>query len=261
MHANETSTVPNKKNPMKKIGSWEKLCNLVGISHHPPKGNGILFGFGSMIGASILVFTVFLFMFPIFSPSFKNPILQGNHLKEFYYKFSQWPFHDVSTTSTSTNATIATPAPVILKNLTQDTQNATSLISSPLSLEPFVKNSTEGFSNSSTAVSVGLPKAEELVIMEDKSTPSNLAGDHNSSSTYHDREQENVDAEYCDANVFDGEWVKIEGRKQYYEGGSCPYVEPSPYNCYMNGRPDNDFLKWHWQWQSQQADARCNNLP
>ncbi|KAI3983535.1 hypothetical protein MKX01_038955, partial [Papaver californicum] len=227
MNAKEANTVSNKKNPMKKLGSWEKLWNLVGISHHPPKPNGILLGFGSTIGASIIVFTVFfLFMFPFFSPSFKNHILQDNHLKEFYYKFSKWPsgptLAKISTTSTGTNTTIASSAPGILKHLTQDTQNltnSTSLISSSPSLEPFVKNSTEGFSNSSGIVSVNLPKAEELVIIEDK-TSSNLTSDHNSSASYrHEKEeQENVDDEYCDANVFDGKWVKIEDKKQYYEG-------------------------------------------
>ncbi|KAI3938927.1 hypothetical protein MKW92_038275 [Papaver armeniacum] len=262
MNANETDIVnPHKKNPMKKLGSWEKLCNLVGIS---PKPNGILLGFGSMIGASIIVFTVFLFMFPFFSPSFKNPILEDNHLKEFYYKFSQWPF-----STTTTAATIDSSVPEILKNSTQDTQNVTNnsttalIPSSSPSLEPFLKNSTEeGFSNSSSVTSVDIPIAEVLVMIEENKTPS----DHNSSSeaaAYHieKEKQENAQDEYCDANVFDGEWVKIEDRKQYYEGGSCPYVEPSPYNCYMNGRPDNHFLKWHWQWQSQPTNTRCNSLP
>ncbi|KAI3929835.1 hypothetical protein MKX01_026003, partial [Papaver californicum] len=206
MNAKEVS---NKKNPMKKLGSWEKLWNLVGISHHPPKPNGILFGFGSMIGASIIVFTVFLFMFPFFSPSFKNPILQDNHLKEFYHKFSQWPFYQVSTTSTSTNTTtIASSAPEILKYLTEDAENvtnSTSLISSSPSLDRFVKNFTEGFSNSSSVVSVNLPKAEELVIIEDKTLNNLTSDDDISSAAYHEKEaeQEDVDDDYCDANVFD----------------------------------------------------------
>lgn len=47
----------------------------------------------------------------------------------------------------------------------------------------------------------------------------------------------------CD--VFNGRWVRDEG-KPFYPPGSCPYIEKD-FNCYENGRPDDDFMRWRWQ--------------
>ncbi|PKA55169.1 hypothetical protein AXF42_Ash003806 [Apostasia shenzhenica] len=47
----------------------------------------------------------------------------------------------------------------------------------------------------------------------------------------------------CD--VFDGRWVK-DSTKPYYPPGSCPYVDID-FDCYKNGRPDDEFLRWRWQ--------------
>ncbi|RZC58604.1 hypothetical protein C5167_005910 [Papaver somniferum] len=48
----------------------------------------------------------------------------------------------------------------------------------------------------------------------------------------------------CD--IFDGQWVLREDIKPYYPEGSCPYIDKD-FDCYLNKRPDNDFLKWQWQ--------------
>lgn len=47
----------------------------------------------------------------------------------------------------------------------------------------------------------------------------------------------------CD--VFNGRWVRDEG-KPFYPPGSCPHIEKD-FNCYENGRPDDDFMRWRWQ--------------
>ncbi|KAJ0962506.1 hypothetical protein J5N97_027628 [Dioscorea zingiberensis] len=47
----------------------------------------------------------------------------------------------------------------------------------------------------------------------------------------------------CD--IFNGRWVRDEG-KPYYPAGSCPHLDLD-FNCYLNGRPDDDFLRWKWQ--------------
>ncbi|KAM0932836.1 putative PMR5 domain, PC-Esterase, protein trichome birefringence-like 2 [Dioscorea sansibarensis] len=47
----------------------------------------------------------------------------------------------------------------------------------------------------------------------------------------------------CD--IFDGRWVRDE-RKPYYPAGSCPHIDID-FNCHLNGRPDDDFLRWKWQ--------------
>ncbi|KAI3970900.1 hypothetical protein MKX01_024547, partial [Papaver californicum] len=48
----------------------------------------------------------------------------------------------------------------------------------------------------------------------------------------------------CD--IFDGQWVLREDNQPYYPEGSCPYIDKD-FDCYINKRPDNDFLKWQWQ--------------
>lgn len=51
------------------------------------------------------------------------------------------------------------------------------------------------------------------------------------------------DFKKCD--IFDGRWVRDEG-KPYYPAGSCPYIDRD-FDCYLNGRPDDGFVKWRWQ--------------
>nr|CAD1842919.1 unnamed protein product [Ananas comosus var. bracteatus] len=48
----------------------------------------------------------------------------------------------------------------------------------------------------------------------------------------------------CD--VFSGRWVTDDNYFPYYPAGSCPYLDDD-FNCYKNGRPDDEFLKWRWQ--------------
>lgn len=48
----------------------------------------------------------------------------------------------------------------------------------------------------------------------------------------------------CD--VFSGRWVRDDNYFPYYPAGSCPYLDDD-FNCYKNGRPDGEFLKWRWQ--------------
>ncbi|KAK4441508.1 protein trichome birefringence-like 1 [Sesamum alatum] len=47
----------------------------------------------------------------------------------------------------------------------------------------------------------------------------------------------------CD--IFDGKWVKDDS-PPLYERGSCPHID-EPFNCYVNGRPDNGYEKFRWQ--------------
>lgn len=47
----------------------------------------------------------------------------------------------------------------------------------------------------------------------------------------------------CD--LFDGKWVKDDSYPLYKEG-SCPHIDES-FDCFLNGRPDQDFQKLRWQ--------------
>ncbi|XP_026442203.1 protein trichome birefringence-like 2 [Papaver somniferum] len=60
------------------------------------------------------------------------------------------------------------------------------------------------------------------------------------------------------SNIFEGEWVMVTDRKQYYPPGSCPYLEREhAFDCYSYGRPDNEYLQW--QWKSLQINAEGSN--
>lgn len=50
---------------------------------------------------------------------------------------------------------------------------------------------------------------------------------------------------YQKCDIFFGKWVRDDS-KPYYPGGSCPYIDRD-FNCHLNGRPDNAFIKWKWQ--------------
>ncbi|KAB2609660.1 protein trichome birefringence-like 2 [Pyrus ussuriensis x Pyrus communis] len=50
---------------------------------------------------------------------------------------------------------------------------------------------------------------------------------------------------YQKCDIFNGRWARDDS-KPYYPGGSCPYIDRD-FNCHLNGRPDNAFIKWKWQ--------------
>lgn len=47
----------------------------------------------------------------------------------------------------------------------------------------------------------------------------------------------------CD--IFDGRWV-TDDSKPYYPAGSCPLIDRD-FDCHLNGRPEDGFLRWKWQ--------------
>ncbi|XP_026382027.1 protein trichome birefringence-like 2 isoform X1 [Papaver somniferum] len=71
---------------MENLGSRERLCHLVGVLRSRRKGSLMLYGFGVIFGASILLFAAIVFLFPVNSPSIITPMLKFN-LKRFYTKF------------------------------------------------------------------------------------------------------------------------------------------------------------------------------
>lgn len=50
---------------------------------------------------------------------------------------------------------------------------------------------------------------------------------------------------YGSCDIFDGRWVRDDS-KPYYPPGSCPYIDRD-FDCQLNGRPDDGYLKWRWQ--------------
>ncbi|XP_073032365.1 LOW QUALITY PROTEIN: protein trichome birefringence-like 2 [Primulina eburnea] len=50
---------------------------------------------------------------------------------------------------------------------------------------------------------------------------------------------------YKECDISSGRWVK-DDTKPYYPPGSCPYIDKD-FDCHLNGRMDNEFMKWRWQ--------------
>ncbi|CAN4116216.1 unnamed protein product [Withania somnifera] len=50
---------------------------------------------------------------------------------------------------------------------------------------------------------------------------------------------------YGGCDIFDGEWVR-DDTKPYYPPGSCPIIDKD-FDCHLNKRPDNGYIKWRWQ--------------
>ncbi|XP_004296155.1 PREDICTED: protein trichome birefringence-like 1 isoform X1 [Fragaria vesca subsp. vesca] len=48
-----------------------------------------------------------------------------------------------------------------------------------------------------------------------------------------------------DCDLFDGTWVRDDSYP-LYAAGTCPYIDEA-FNCFPNGRPDNDYEKYRWQ--------------
>ncbi|KAK6922254.1 PC-Esterase [Dillenia turbinata] len=73
--------------------------------------------------------------------------------------------------------------------------------------------------------------------LTDKEGTSNISYDSGAAKV------ENNFYEKC--NIFDGRWARDDS-KPYYPPGSCPYIDRD-FDCHLNGRPDDGYLKWKWQ--------------
>ncbi|KAI3971545.1 hypothetical protein MKW92_042224 [Papaver armeniacum] len=285
---------------MRKFRIWETLLSyLIGMKR---KGRSILLGFGFVIGASVLILTVICFLFPSVSPSLMNPLLQTNLDKYYIkFSFPHWLSSSSNTTpsfSPSPPPSTSSPYPITLSPSPSSPDSTSSspspspyssyslpqspspyspysLPQSPTSPSPeLIKNYTDNsqtktnyteinsFKNSS-AIAIDTPKVGGSVVPEEKSittlTPGNVStGSCNKSND--EKKQGNGDGDNCD--ISDGEWVRVNDPIIHYSPGSCPYLEKQPFDCHSNGKPDNEYLNWQWQWKSHPRNAGCsNNIP
>ncbi|PIA61835.1 hypothetical protein AQUCO_00200082v1 [Aquilegia coerulea] len=70
--------------------------------------------------------------------------------------------------------------------------------------------------------------------------------DTQNSTVVHNVSGSGIVDDFAKCDIFDGRWVRNEQGKPYYPAGSCPYIDRD-FDCYLNGRPDDDFVKWRWQ--------------
>ncbi|KAI3983723.1 hypothetical protein MKX01_001127, partial [Papaver californicum] len=90
-----------------KLRIWDILSTWP--PHHgvKKKATSLLLGFGFLLGTSILVVTVFSFMFPTIFPSLTNPLLKDN-LDRYYLKFAfpHWRYSPTSITPARNSTTL-----------------------------------------------------------------------------------------------------------------------------------------------------------
>ncbi|XP_026387275.1 protein trichome birefringence-like 2 isoform X2 [Papaver somniferum] len=100
---------------------------------------------------------------------------------------------------------------------------------------------SEGSKNATFLSSIGEEqRTHEGNFTEQKINESLISeGDGNSTSS----SSINEGKKKCD--IYNGKWVRDE-KVPYYPVGSCPYIERS-FNCRINGRRNDDYLKWRWQ--------------
>ncbi|XP_026442204.1 protein trichome birefringence-like 2 [Papaver somniferum] len=155
--------------------------------------------------------------------------------------------------------------------------NFATLVTNPIilktnNLERFSSpHSQKSSSNVTTSSVVPIDLPGKLVVTEDNLVPTlstNFSSDSNSSSTkaydQKQRNEGNVDSSGAgDCNIFEGDWVMANDSKLYYPPGSCPYLKSQrSFDCHSNGRLDDEYLKWQWQWQSHPTNAGCiENIP
>ncbi|KAI3831404.1 hypothetical protein MKW92_034461 [Papaver armeniacum] len=185
-------------------------------------GSALIFGFGCIIGVSVLILTAIIFMFPSISSSLMNPMLQNN-LNRYYHKISSPHSSQSSPSGTTTSSPPPPPPP-------------------PSSSPPPPPPQSQSCSTS---------RLKTWTQKENLLSYSNTA--------YGGDDEDSSDG---DCDIYDGEWVRDVNQEPYYPPGSCPYIEKQPFDCYFNGKRDNEYLNWQWQWKSHPRNTGCSkNIP
>ncbi|KAK3188888.1 hypothetical protein Dsin_028449 [Dipteronia sinensis] len=81
------------------------------------------------------------------------------------------------------------------------------------------------------------------VTVIEKTTP-----DHDNPRKNYDQESYNdIVKNLSSCNIFDGKWVVDDDDPDpLYSPGSCPFIDDA-FNCFKNGRPDSDYLRYKWR--------------
>ncbi|XP_031276992.1 protein trichome birefringence-like 2 isoform X1 [Pistacia vera] len=73
----------------------------------------------------------------------------------------------------------------------------------------------------------------------------NASQPNNISISYDSRLMKKHANSFGNCDIFDGRWLRDDS-KPYYPAGSCPYIDKD-FDCHINGRPDDGYVKWKWQ--------------
>ncbi|XP_019187996.1 PREDICTED: protein trichome birefringence-like [Ipomoea nil] len=212
-----------------------------------------------------VAFTVFLAFTPSAnnssSPWFTNifslsPATNGSHFSSIVSYFS--PNSSAPPNGVTGSQNSSSKPPSLSKGQTNQTQNNGKVepLKKPLTISSTVNTTTQHSSSSEknqtqshgSDPKVGALKANqtgngEKIIAE-------KGGLKNLTSSLAKKKQSNGDEDLvksllkCD--FFDGNWVKDDESYPLYKPGSCSLIDEQ-FNCFTNGRPDNDYFKYRWK--------------
>ncbi|GAV61959.1 PC-Esterase domain-containing protein/PMR5N domain-containing protein [Cephalotus follicularis] len=163
------------------------------------------------------------------------------------------------------------PPPVVsplFQRFYSATASSTTVVSWPLSLEnTHLGNFTDNARNGSFSVEVNLNSKDTNItshgnanVTENNNLIGQLGGsfggkgraiEANNGGHLAEPMSNNNDSQVINGgslqncDIFDGKWVR-DSSKPYYPAGSCPYIDRD-FDCNLNGRPDDEFVKWKWQ--------------
>ncbi|KAF7829338.1 protein trichome birefringence-like 2 [Senna tora] len=229
----------------------------------------VVSGFSLGVGIFLLFFTVIFLNSSLKSPKVQV-FLQGFDSVAANSSFSSWPFSFSTNHPSSSNASATATQEYKNASLHSEEQRVQqeeethgtngTLVSEKLNLS--VSGNTRPENSSQTVKDVNSigeerrSNASNSVLGEEanQETPKNSSsraekksvGDFSSSEKTYNPEVEEMKINFYEkCNIFDGKWVRDES-KPYYPFGSCPHIG-GDFNCYLNGRPDTDYVKWKWQ--------------
>ncbi|KAJ1691493.1 hypothetical protein LUZ63_015648 [Rhynchospora breviuscula] len=134
-----------------------------------------------------------------------------------------------------------------LYNTTSVSSNSTTILN-PIEGNLTVPNNLEKplLKANSTEENTSLEKPHGNDVLLDKmSTIQQKDQGNNMSHSYNKTELKFGPLQNQQCDIFDGKWVRDESGA-LYPPGSCPYIDDD-FNCFKNGRPDHDYLRWRWQ--------------
>ncbi|KAM7524603.1 hypothetical protein LguiA_014505 [Lonicera macranthoides] len=208
----------------------------------------VAFAYGFMF--AFIVFTIFL----VFNPS-QNAISSSNassYGSQFSTFFSQFfpnssPLLQNSTSTRSLNITFEKPKvekyPSIAQNQTQKPEAKQSTIEPEKSLDRTMILSN----GSQNATGFADKRIDDKGLVSNFTNITSELKKQNDNGTNLGEKQGSEDlVKYlmkCD--LFDGEWIRDESYP-LYKPGSCSLIDEQ-FNCFANGRPDNDYHKLKWK--------------
>ncbi|CAK7332641.1 unnamed protein product [Dovyalis caffra] len=226
------------------------------------------------VGASLIMLSL-LFLATPFKGRIVTPFVQGFNSVTLNSSLVSWPFSHFpssrnSTTSSPTNVGVVVLEKTHVGNFSEIRQNGSfgyeQAPALPKSLEGRSGNFTDSGGDGraferphlgigeigNASLSSIVDDADAKRSTEGKSVENFIAENKNEGNEEIGKfpggggeqgEDNTVSFEKCD--IFDGKWVRDDS-KPYYPPGSCPYVDKD-FDCHLNGRPDDGFVKWKWQ--------------